>query len=103
MTAYGTIPYHDLETQLDTARADADRWEVAAHALEEQLASTAYVLAQVCHHHGLIAGILPDDGRAAVAQLIADLGEDELVNLLITLPTGWADEITVADPANVTE
>jgi len=95
-----TLTRAQLYIELDTARAEADRWESTAHALEEQLASVVYVLAHVCHHHALITGILPDDGRAAVAQLIANLGEDELVNLLITLPTGWADadEITVADP-----
>ena len=92
-----------LHDQLDTARAEAERWEAAAHALEEQLASTAYVLAHVCHHHALITGTLPDDGRAAVAQLIANLGEDELVNLLATLPTGWADEITAVEPVPALE
>ena len=88
-----------LLDQLDTARAEADRWEALASSLSEALDSAAAVLAEVCHAKGL-CDAPGDAGRAIVADLIADLGEGDLAELLATLPTGWADadEITVAEP-----
>ena len=93
-----TLTRDQLHDQLDAAHAEAERWEALASTLSEALDSAAYVLAQVCHANGLCDA--PGDcGRAIVAQLIADLGEDELAELLATLPTGWRqDEPAAAEP-----